>query len=190
MYPKGNRYYQKALLEHDQHVFRTADLAVLWGISNKNTLRTTIKRYMQRGILYPIMRGLYSTRSLNKLHPYELGCAIAGSYSYVSTETVLSHEGIINQIPHAITLIGKKKKDVTIAGQRFAVRVFAEKFLVQRVGIHETPTYSIASLERAVADMLHIRSTYYFDNMVSFDQKKVDEMIVKIGYRKQGIFNS
>jgi hypothetical protein len=33
------------LLSQDRRVFRTSDLAVLWQITSKNTLLTTIRRY-------------------------------------------------------------------------------------------------------------------------------------------------
>ena len=39
-------YKIDVLLKQDQKVFHTQDLALLWGIINKNTLYTTIKRYL------------------------------------------------------------------------------------------------------------------------------------------------
>ena len=97
MYRIRNTSKQKTLLEQDIRIFRTSDLAVLWEIENKNTLWTTIKRYIQRKILYRIHKGLYSTVPLKKLDKYELGCAVSGQLSYVSAETVLQNSGIIMQ---------------------------------------------------------------------------------------------
>ena len=39
----------KQLANSGQIIFRDIDLAVLWRISNKNTLYTTIKRYTKGG---------------------------------------------------------------------------------------------------------------------------------------------
>jgi hypothetical protein len=45
----------------DRKIYHTGDLAVLWDISNKNTLHTTISRYIRKGILFPIYKAVYAT---------------------------------------------------------------------------------------------------------------------------------
>ena len=54
-------YRISELIKLDHKIYHSNDLAILWGITNKNTLYTTIKRYVQKGVLTPIDRGLYST---------------------------------------------------------------------------------------------------------------------------------
>jgi len=43
-------YRINELIKLDRKIFHSNDLAIAWGISNKNTLYTTIKRYVQKGI--------------------------------------------------------------------------------------------------------------------------------------------
>jgi len=53
-------YKINKLLAAKQEVFHTNDLALLWDIRNRNTLYTTIKRYVAKGTLIPIHKGLYA----------------------------------------------------------------------------------------------------------------------------------
>jgi len=178
-----NTNQQKTLLEQNVRIFRTADLAVLWEIENKNTLWTTIKRYVQRKILYQIHKGLYATTSLAKLDKYELGCAISGQLSYVSGETVLENSGIIMQSVTQITLFGKKKKQFEINGVSYLCRYLNIKYLLNRVGIEDNERFSMATPDRAMADILHINPRYYFDNKMAIDAKKVKIISKEIGYK-------
>ncbi|OIO43740.1 MAG: hypothetical protein AUJ41_04305 [Candidatus Pacebacteria bacterium CG1_02_43_31] len=182
MYQIRNTNKQKSLLEQDQRIFRTADLSVLWEIENKNTLWTTIKRYVQRKILYKIHKGLYSTVSLEKLDKYELGCAISGQLAYVSAETVLQNSGIIVQNLNSVTLFGKKKKEFEINGISFLCRRLNQKYLLNRAYIQDSQRFSIATPERAIADMLKINPRYYFDNQLAIDLKKINRISKEVGY--------
>jgi len=55
------------LLEQDRSIFSAYDLAVLWEVENKNTLLTAVIRYENKGHPKRIYKGLYSTKSLDKL---------------------------------------------------------------------------------------------------------------------------
>lgn len=173
---------QNALLEQDQRIFRTSDLSVLWEIENKNTLWTTIRRYIQRKILYKIHKGLYSTIPLKKLDKYELGCAVSGYLAYVSAETVLQNSGIIFQNINTVTLFGKKKKEFEINGVSYLCRRLNQKYLLNRVYIEDTQRFSIATPERAVADVLNINPRYYFDNQLTINLKKINNISREVGY--------
>ncbi|MFB6306366.1 MAG: hypothetical protein ABEH43_05165 [Flavobacteriales bacterium] len=74
------------LLKQEERLFHTNDLALLWGITNKNTLYTSIRRYIQRGILYRIHKGLYSTISPEQINKYYLMAKAIHNYCYLSTE--------------------------------------------------------------------------------------------------------
>ncbi len=174
---------QNALLKQDRRIFRTTDLSVLWEIDNKNTLLTTIKRYIKSNILYRIHKGLYSTIPLNKLHPHELGCALMGPLSYVSTETVLQNHGVIMQQTNQITLLGTKNKTYTIENNTYLCRYLAPKYLINRAGIEDQTRYATANLERATADLEHLNSKYYLDNPKAINQNGVKQIKHLIGYK-------
>jgi len=183
MYRKRNTNYQKILLEQKKKIFSTADLGVLWGIENENTLWMTIQRYLKRNILYSIQKGLYSVVTLDKLDAFELACSVAGSSSYISGETVLQKAGLMVQNLDKITLFGVKTKQFSLGGRKFLCRYLNPKYLYNRNGIVEKNTYSIASVDRAVLDLLHVNPKYYFDNHKILNKSELKLLKRKVGYK-------
>lgn len=177
-----NTEKQKILLQSGQKIFTTAALALLWDISNRNSLIKTIERYVNRGILFRIYKGLYSTLPLEKLNEYEIGCAIGGPFSYISAETVLSKNGIILQDIKKVTLFAKKQKEVTIGQTTYLCRYLNNQYLLNRVGIKDEDGYAVATVERALADIRHINPKFFVDNQLSVNEKDVNNLSKQIGY--------
>src|SRR4030067_734430 len=98
-------YRLSELIKSDRKIYHSNDLAILWDISNRNTLYTTIKRYIARGVLIPIYKGLYSTVPLSQLNPLDLGNAAPHQYTSLSTESVLAQAGVISQATYAHTFV-------------------------------------------------------------------------------------
>lgn len=161
MYRKNK---QTLLFRSDQTLFHTQDLAVLWQIENKNTLYTTIKRYLQKGVLYPITKGLYSTKNPSQIDKYVLGTALAHRYCYVSCETVLANTGVINQEIFPITFNSSFSLRIKIAGTEFLYRKLKTDKLFDPTGIEKKAGFFIANQNRAINDMLYFNPRYYFDN--------------------------
>ena len=182
MYRINHTNKQKILLQSNQRIFSTSDLALLWNIINRNTLLTTIKRYVAKGVLYRIYKGLYSTLPIDKLDKYEIGCAIGGPFSYISAETILSQNGILMQDINKVTLFGKKKKTMTIRDTTYLCRHLNDRYLLNRKGIDDRQGSSIATTERALADIRHINPKFYIDNQLSIDMEKIDILNKEIGY--------
>jgi predicted transcriptional regulator of viral defense system len=182
LYIIRNTNRQKQLLQTDQRIFKTSDLAILWDEQNRNTLIKTIQRYIERGILSRIYKGLYSTLPIEDLDKYEVGCAIGGAFSYISAETVLAQKGIIFQDIKKITLFGRREKEITLAGTTYLCRYLNDKYLLNRSGIEDKERYSVATAERALADVRHINSRFFIDNELSINQKKVNNLNEEIGY--------
>ena len=103
-----NRFAQLAKI--GEIVFHTDDLANLWRITNKNTLYTTIKRYVGQGLLFRIYKGFYGIRPPQEIDPCLLGVKALHGYAYVSCETVLREEGIIQQELSTMTLVSSETK--------------------------------------------------------------------------------
>ena len=182
MYRINHTDKQKILLQSNQRIFSTSDLALLWNIKNRNTLLTTIKRYVKNGILYRIYKGLYSTLPISQLDKYEIACAIGGPFSYISAETILSQKGVIMQDINKITLFGKKTKELKIGDTIYLCRYLNSKYLLNRAEIEDNKGYSTATTERALADIRHINPKFYIDNELSIDMKKIDILNKEIGY--------
>jgi len=151
------------LLKAEGKLFHTQDLAVIWEINNKNTLYTTIKRYVQKGILIPVFKGLYSTVPISSLDPYLLGSYVLHSFCYVTTETVLYNEGLISQKIQVITFASSVSKKFTIGDHGFLSRKIKNEILFDQKGIYEKDGVFWATSERAVSDMLYFNPNYHLD---------------------------
>ncbi len=173
----------KKLLQDSRKLYHTQDLAILWDIGNSNTLYTTIKRYIKRGLLNKIYKGFYSSVSLNEIDPILLGLTGLHCYGYLSTESVLVKEGLIFQDVRYITLVSETSRRFEIAGHKFLVRQMKDSYLYNETGITMNDKgIKVASIERAVADMLYFNPSYHFDAKNIIDWKKVKEIQSKIGY--------
>lgn len=175
-------YRINELVKLDRKIYHTNDLAILWGIANKNTLYTTIKRYVNKGILIPIYKGLYSTISPTSLNPLELGIAIAHRFCYLTTESVLSQAGIISQAVYDYTFAADLSKRVSVGNWSFRFRRLKDDYLHNPTGIGKNNGFFMASIERAVADMLYYDPKYHFDVPELIDFEKVGLIQQAVGY--------
>ena len=175
-------YRISELIKLDRKIYHSNDLAILWGIANKNTLYTTIKRYVQKGVLIPVYKGLYSTVPLSQLNPLELGKAIIHRYTYLSTETVLAQAGVIAQTTYAYTFVSDQSKRVTVGSISFLFRKLKDEYLYNPSGVINQNGIFVATNERAVADMLYFNPKYHFDVPESVDFDKVKAIQREVGY--------
>lgn len=176
-------YRINKLIQTGRNVFFAKDIAFLWQIKNKNTLYTTLKRYVKKNLLYRLKKGVYSLKPKEKLSSLELASSFIDSYHYLSTETVLQKHGIIFQSSNQITFISDKSMKIVFGDLTIRVRKMKEEFLYNQTGIIKENNILIADRERAIADMLYFNKNYYFDN------KNINWSLVKqyqklIGYVK------
>jgi hypothetical protein len=171
------------LVSLNQDVFSIDDLARIWQINNRHNLYITLGRYVRGGLLIKIYRGLYSLKSVDKLDPLVLGCKAINNYCYVSTESVLANHGVIFQELSYYTFISSKNNRIKIENNSYYVRQLKDAQLFNTIGIEKKGNVYIASLERAVADMLHYNPNYYFDNFKIVNLKKLKEIQISLGYK-------
>ncbi|OGI95129.1 hypothetical protein A3A03_01760 [Candidatus Nomurabacteria bacterium RIFCSPLOWO2_01_FULL_40_18] len=165
-------------------VFHINDLANLWNIRDRNTLRKTLSRYVAAGLIHRIHRGFYSLKNLRDIDAYSLGLKAIHRFAYISCESVLSDNGIINQSPTEITLVSDISRRYKIGDLNFRSRRLTYNFLYNDVGILNRNDIRIATVERAVADMLYFNPRAYFDASTSklINWKAVKNIATKIGY--------
>lgn len=161
-------------------LFHANDLENLWKIKNPNTLRMTLKRYVDTGLLHRIYRGFYSLLPLKELPSLLLGTKILHTFCYITTETILSAEGYINQIPSYHTFVSEKSLKLTVCGHNFLCRKLHEKYLYNSADVYKENGVQKASTARAVADMLYFNPTYHFDKEP--DWEKVKNIQQQVGY--------
>lgn len=172
------------LLKQKERLFHTADLRLLWGIEKNNTLYTIIKRFNQKGILFPIQKGLYSTIPPNQLDPLILGRHLIHRYTYLSTETVLSKAGIILQTVFKITFISDFSRIFIVGENHYLVRRLQSKFLHNTTGVSQNEDgLLLASPERAIADLLYFQPNYHFDAVNFINWPAVKEIQKKVGFK-------
>lgn len=179
---KNRRFSQVVSL--DDRVFHTSDLANLWNIQKTTTLRQTLSRYVSQGLLFRIYKGLYSIIDPKNLDAWLLGVKAVHDYAYVSCESVLYKEGIINQPSSEITIVSRQSRRFSIGNNNFRVRRMNDKFLFNDVGINIVDGIRIATKSRAIADMLYFYPQKYFDSADShlINWKAVRDIAGKIGY--------
>ena len=174
---------KRALLKQDRKLFHTNDLALLWKITNKNTLYTTIKRYKKSGVLTHIHKGFYSVAPLSQIDPITLGASFIHNYAYLSTESILAKEGVIAQTVSVITLVSNSSKKFKLQNTDYLVRQMKDSYLYNTSGIIQKTHYFEAILERAVADLLYYNPNYYFDNKKIIDYDKVEKIKKEVGFK-------
>lgn len=175
-------YKINKLLKLNGQLWHTNDLAVLWNITNRNTLYTGIKRYVVKGILIPVHKGLYATVPLEELDPIKLGASILHNYCYLSTESILAQDGIISQAIYAVTFISSVSKKFSIVGREYVSRRMHPRFLYQTAGISMQDGVLVANTSRAVADMLYFDPHYHFDGKANIDWGEVKCIQREVGY--------
>lgn len=165
-------------------IFHAGDLANLWGIVNKNTLHTTLSRYVASGLIHRIYKGLYAVKNIKEIDPFLLGVKAIHSLAYVSCETILYQNGVLNQPPHEITLVSRFSKHFSVADRHYRSRKMRNEFLFNDAGINAKDGVRIASLPRAVADMLYFNPHKHFDsgNSKLINWNKVKKVVDAIGY--------
>lgn len=152
------------LLKISQKLFHTQDLAILWGIMNRNTLYTIIKRMVKRGVLIPVIKGLYSTVPISEIDKFQLGTALIHKFCYVSCETVLEKEGVISQKIYPITFVSSISQKIEVDGTQYIYRRAKPSILFNSDGIERKEDYFIAKKERAISDMFYFNPKYYLEN--------------------------
>jgi len=162
------------LVQQPQKLFHTSDLKILWNILNQNTLHKTIARLIKKGVLISLQKGFYSIIPLNQLDPIEIGFRAINQFSYLSTESVLSKNGIINQSPSKITFISNTSTNFNINNTSYLVRQLKPQCLNNSIGItQDNNGVFTATIERAVADILYFQPNYHFDAESLIDWKLV-----------------
>ena len=171
-----------ALAQREEVIFHVDDLAILWDIHNRNTLYTALKRYAQSNLLYRLQKGLYSLFSPEKLNPQLIGMKWLHRYGYVSTETVLSQSGVLSQVFPAITLVSSISRQFQVGNHSFRSRQLRDDFLFNPSGIYDDHGVKVASIERAVADLLYFNRHAHLDVPRMVDWGEVKRLQKTIGY--------
>ena len=179
-------YRINELIKLDRKIYHTNDLAILWGITKTNTLYTTIKRYVKKGVLVPIYKGLYATVPIAELDPLELGKAVIHRYTYLTTETVLAQAGVIYQATYAYTFVSDISRKMTVRSINYLFRQLKPEYLNNRAGIINRQGVFMATPERAAVDILYFNPKYHFDAPNILDKEKIKSILIPLSWSMTG----
>lgn len=176
---KQNRFL--TIAKTKEQIFHIDDLARIWQIDKRQNLIVSLNRYVKAGLIHRLYRGLYALKKAEALDPIELGLKALNNYAYLSTESVLAKHGVIFQHLQHYTFIGPKSRRLQIGSNHYYCRQLKDKYLFNDTGIiKNNPSFNEASVERAVADMLHYNPRYHFDNLSGIDHDKLREIQKKV----------
>ena len=162
------------LYKSSKTVFTSKELALIWGETSPNKLKTKIYYYTKKGYLFRLWRGVYAKTM--EYNSRELATSLY-SPSYISFETVLRDAGMIFQHYETIFVAAPWSKNLQIGKNKFAFRRLKKSVLYNPAGVINKDNFSIALPERAFLDMIYLLGDYYFDNLDSLDWKKCFEMV-------------
>ena len=166
--------YLEAILRSPKTVFTIKDVALLWGESNTQAIRTRLSYYVRRGKLYRVRAGIYvKDKRYNKL---ELATRIF-TPAYVSFETILAQDGLIFQFYTHISVASYLTRDIEVDGQRYSFKRIKMPILTTSPGVENRDEISVATKERAFLDTLYLYGDYHFDNLNGLDWSKVFEIL-------------
>ncbi|MBU2543668.1 type IV toxin-antitoxin system AbiEi family antitoxin domain-containing protein [Patescibacteria group bacterium] len=158
------------LYQSGQSVITTNELGMIWQLNDRAVLRNKIYYWVKTGKLHRLQRGVYALRvNYNQL---ELAGKVL-SPSYVSLSTVLQQEGVVFQYDETITSIANLSREFEVAGVKLSYRKIQDKVLFNDLGLERKNSYTIASKERALLDMMYLAPGFYADNLAKIDWEQL-----------------
>lgn len=143
-------------------VFTTKDIALLFGETDLDTIKSKMNYYVKTKKLISPRRGIYAKdESYNR---FEFATKIY-TPSYISLETVLQKEGIIFQYYEAIFIASYLSREIVCDNQKYIFKKLKDEILTNLAGIEQKANYFIATKERAFLDALYLYKNYHFDNL-------------------------
>lgn len=165
--------YALDLIKSPQSVFSTDQLALLWQETTRSKVQDRARYYLKNELLYPIRKGFYAKGdNYNKL---EFAIKLY-TPAYISLETVLAREGIINQYYESIFVVSYLSKEIEIDGQNYIYKKIKDIALNNHKGVNYKNNVWIASKERALLDTIYLYPDYHFDNLLSIDWEQAFEL--------------
>ena len=173
--------------EHnDIKIFHFNHLKMFGGMKN-HTLRVALKRLVDKKVIKRICRGYYANPF--SLPTIEEISAQIYKPSYVSLESVLSNNGILSQIPQALTCVTTKTPRVfnTVFGTIEYRQIKKTYFW----GLYKEGNYLIAEPEKALADFIYFKKKKDVKRFLSqlvlrdIDRKKLKNYAKKMNLQIQ-----
>lgn len=166
--------FVEILLRSPKTVFSIKDVAMLWREEATNAVQVRLNSYVKNGKLIHVRRGIYAKdKDYNR---FELATRIY-TPSYISFETVLTHDGINFQYYGNIFVASYVTREIMVDGQKISFIRIKDYVLSNTEGIDNAQGYSMATKERAFLDRIYISKDYHFDNLNALNWQKVFQIL-------------
>jgi hypothetical protein len=160
------------LYKHPGTVFTLKEASLLVPAIPYSNLKRRIAYLAKTGALRRLSHGIYGKEGYNKL---ELANKLYAP-SYVSLETVLRQAGVVFQFYEAIFSVSYVSRSVTVDGKIFQYRQMNKRILLDKQGLSEQDSVTMASPERAFLDAVYLYKDYHFDNLGALNWDKVQSL--------------
>ncbi len=167
---KNNTTNIEKLALSGKKVFTTADLAVIWQISERRRLIELIKYYRREKRLHSIYKGIYSYG--DDFTPFDIAQKLV-PLSYISLYTASQMHGLTFQYYETIYAISLKRKKYKIEEQGYMYHRVKEPIFYNQLGLINNGRYTIADRERTITDCLYVFPRFAFDNLRGIDKEKL-----------------
>lgn len=168
----------ESLKRNNYYVFSHQDMLTFFPNETKANLKRMVCRWVQRGWIQPLKRGLYELSYPNELIIPDMYIANKlYSPSYVSLETALSHYSIIPEVSMAVTCVTTKptrrfKNKHGLFLYRTIQPEAYKGYYVERQGDF---SFLIAEPEKAFIDYLYFRTYRNKKARFCFDEERFDK---------------
>lgn len=158
------------LAKSDKSIFTTADLAVIWSITNRRRLLELIKYYLRTRRLTPISKGVYAYGS--SYTNLDI-CQKLSPLSYISLYTSCQIHGLTFQHYTTTFAMALRSKKYSLSQGDFEYHRLKASVFYNQTGLIQTDHYVIASPERTVVDCLYTYPSFSFDNLRSINPESL-----------------
>jgi hypothetical protein len=152
-----------SLYNSSQTVFDLKDLMKFFAMNNYDNCKALASYYVKHWYLVRLRQGIYAKLVFD---PKELACKVY-TPSYISFETVLYEKNIIFQSDSTLYVASYLSRTIYIPYQWKTItiqyRKLKDDILYDTQDIQQCTYYMQATWPRAKADMLYLKSDFYFD---------------------------
>lgn len=166
-----------------QGLFRSDDLARLFDIEGDNTLHKTLERWVSRGLLRRLRKGVFMLPDASPSE-WEIANALV-TPSYISLASALNFHGLLTQAPRPVfSVTPGRPRRFDVDGREY---IYAHVDASLYFGFERKDRFLIALPEKALLDALYLRGKgRYTLDFSELDLQKVRWPILRRWVRQTG----
>jgi predicted transcriptional regulator of viral defense system len=173
-------------------IFRTGDIALLTSLDGPAMVKA-LSRLAAQELVVKVRRGIWASRLVGDLNPYEMVPHLTAPWpSYVSLHSILSDEGVVEEVPHVVYAVTSGRPAVyrTPLGQVHVHHLPPRFIWGYSMRSSGRGAYPVADREKAFLDLVYLalsrRSPLQFPHKRGrawrLDREKIREYAKRFGF--------